>query len=269
MKIISLNAQAAYSFTSLMAFLEAHRADTDVFCFQEITSFEGTAPSQEGDGLRPDAFQQIARRLPGFHGLYAPVQDRIDWIEGFSGRASFGLATFVRPGLLLLDQADTFLCNSLNSYISGDYASLGYNALRVTVPHAGGGLTICGLHGISLPGDKLDSPARLEQSSRLLRFMSDRQGGAVIMGDFNLLPQTESVRRIENAGYRNLVREYGIATTRGSLVKKLHPEYGAGPFGFQEYADYAFVSPDIEVSSFDVPDLPVSDHLPLILTIAG
>jgi endonuclease/exonuclease/phosphatase family metal-dependent hydrolase len=91
----------------------------------------------------------------------------------------------------------------------------------------------------------------------------------MVMGDFNLLPETESVRKIERAGYRNLISEFAITTTRGSLVKKMHPEYGVGPFGFQEYADYAFVTPGIRVGSFEVPDVPVSDHLPLILTIDG
>ena len=33
----------------------------------------------------------------------------------------------------------------------------------------------------------------------------------------------------------------------------------------QYFADYAFVSPGVNVTSFAVPVLPVSDHLPFVL----
>ena len=49
-------------------------------------------------------------------------------------------------------------------------------------------------------------------------------------------------------------------------MHKLWPQYEHGKYGFQEFADYAFVSPGIRVVDFVVPDLPVSDHLPLILS---
>lgn len=269
MKIISLNAHSAYSFQELMEFFEFHRGDTDVFCLQEITSCEAPVADLSGDGVRPDALQQIAARLPGFHSFRAPVQDQVDWIYGFDDRASFGLATFVRDGLHVTESADIFLCNAANSYVSGDYATLGYNALRVTVDAGGGPLDICSVHGVSMPGDKLDTLARLRQSDELLAFLDGRPGERVVMGDFNLLPETESIRKIERAGYRNLISEFSVRTTRGSLVKKLHPEYGIGPFGFQEYADYAFVTSGVKVNSFQVPDVPVSDHLPLILEITA
>ena len=50
-------------------------------------------------------------------------------------------------------------------------------------------------------------------------------------------------------------------------MRSLFPEYEHGPYGFQEFADYAFVSPEIVVTSFEVPDLPISDHLPMMLEI--
>jgi endonuclease/exonuclease/phosphatase family metal-dependent hydrolase len=144
---------------------------------------------------------------------------------------------------------------------------MGYNALRLTVPFGRTSLTVCNLHGVSLPGHKLDTPARLAQSDRLLDFMRGRPGEAAILGDFNLFPDTESILKIERAGYRDLIKEYRVTTTRGTLVKRLHPEYATLEYGFQEYADFAFVTPDVRVAAFEVPDLPVSDHLPLILTL--
>ena len=88
-----------------------------------------------------------------------------------------------------------------------------------------------------------------------------------MMGDLNLLPQTESVALFERAGYRNLITEYNIKTTRGTLMRKLYPQFEHGPYGFQEFADYTFMSSDLEVQSFEVPDVPISDHLPMILCV--
>ena len=76
------------------------------------------------------------------------------------------------------------------------------------------------------------------------------------MGDFNLRPDTESVRMLEAAGLRNLVREYGIETTRTSLYDHRDKE---------PHANYAFVSAGIEVRDFRVLPDEVSDHAPLFL----
>lgn len=268
MKIVSLNICAAYAFDGLIAFLEREAATTDVFCFQEITSAADPIAPVTGNGWRPNALQEIGDRLPGFRPYFAPVQENPDWIPAHPGRAFFGTAIFVKSGVSVAEQGDFFICNGHNSYVNGDFETLGYNAIYVTVPHGASTLTICTVHGISLPGDKLDTPARLAQSEKLLAFLRVRPGETIVMGDFNLLPDTESIRMIERAGLRNLIRDYGITTTRGALVKKLHPEYALTPLGFQEFADYAFVSPGVTVKAFAVPDVPASDHLPLLLTIA-
>ncbi len=129
----------------------------------------------------------------------------------------------------------------------------------------GFGVTIVTLHGNSQPGSKRDSPKRLAQSQKVLDFLADKDGEKIVLGDFNLMPDTESVRMWERAGYRNLVAEYGIKSTRGSNHRKLSPQYANTPEGYQEFADYTFTSPGVKVTSFEVPDIPLSDHLPMIL----
>ncbi len=70
---------------------------------------------------------------------------------------------------------------------------------------------------------------------------------------------------IEQSGFSNLIKQFSIPTTRGSLNKKIHPEYEKQEYGWQEFADYAFISPEIIPLHFSVPDAPISDHLPMIL----
>ena len=57
----------------------------------------------------------------------------------------------------------------------------------------------------------------------------------------------------------NLIKKFAIERTRSCLS----PWFGSPDF--QEFADYTFVSPDVNVLSFTVPDIEVSDHLPLVL----
>ena len=69
---------------------------------------------------------------------------------------------------------------------------------------------------------------------------------------YNLLPGTESVHMLEESGMRNLIREYGVTSTRSSFYTK--PE---------KFADYAFVSSGVSVTDFKVLPDAVSDHLAL------
>ena len=73
-------------------------------------------------------------------------------------------------------------------------------------------------------------------------------------GDFNLLPDTQSIKKLENFGLRNLVKEYNITSTRTSFYTKS-----------EKFADYAFVSSEIAVKDFKVLPDEVSDHSPLYL----
>lgn len=73
------------------------------------------------------------------------------------------------------------------------------------------------------------------------------------MGDFNLDPDTKSLKILER-NLKNLIKEYKISTTRSSLYARQH-----------KFADYVLVSPGIKVINFQVPDIAISDHLPMIL----
>jgi len=123
----------------------------------------------------------------------------------------------------------------------------------------------CNVHGCAAPVDKRDCEERIIASQEIINFMSQFDGHKIIAVDFNLYPDTRSIQLFSEAGYQNLIRDYKISTTRGTLAKQMHPEYGIPPSVFQEFADYMFVSPRIMVGAFEVPDLPLSDHLPMIV----
>lgn len=121
-------------------------------------------------------------------------------------------------------------------------------------------LHIANVHGKTHPGHKLDTPTRIKQSKAIIDFLENKKGLKIVGGDFNLLPNTRSVKLFEQNGYSDLIKKFGIKDTRGKINHEIHKNKT-----IQYFADYCFVSPDVKVKSFTVPDIEISDHLPLIL----
>ena len=263
MKIISLNAYGGKVFGPLVDFVQSQADSTDVFCFQEVLNT--SKGSFISNGAMANLFGEFKKILPNFSAFFALAQEHFDQTALVPEDVDAGLATFVSPAYTINKTGEFFICNEPGSFTPGDFGTLPYNLHYVQFVVGGKQLTICNLHGVSQPGDKLDSLDRLAQSQKVLDFVSKQSGEKIIIGDFNLLPNTESIAMFEKAGFKDLIKEFSIKTTRGSLIKKLKPQHGTGSYGWQEFADYVFISSGIQVSNFIVPDLPISDHLPLIL----
>lgn len=266
MKFISLNAYFGHVFESLMAFIQGQAKSTDVFCFQEMLSNPKEDVLEIPCRGRVNILQEIARRLPDFVCVFAPMQDDFDIVSSYPGQVQLGNAIFYRKSLNVIETGSFFIYRSFNSYNGKDYETLGHNAVYLSLGGSSA-LTIVNLHGNSEPASKRDTPMRLQQSKTVLDFLRERPGEKIVMGDFNLFPDTESIHLFEQAGFRNLITDYAIKTTRGSHMRKLFPEYEHGKYGFQEFADYTFVGHGLQVKSFAVPDVAISDHLPMILDV--
>lgn len=267
MKFISLNCFMGHEFEPLMDFLTKEAPTTDIFCFQEMQSNpKGDLTTLPRRG-RANVLQEIQKRLPDFHCEFAPMQDDFDIVPAYPGQMQLGIATFYKKELPVIEKGSFFIYNGFNTYRgSNEWETIGHAAVYIALDGARP-LTIVNVHGNSQPADKRDTPKRLAQSHKVINFLASRTGEKIIMGDFNLFPDTRGIQMFEEAGYRNLIRDYAITTTRGFNLRKLFPEYANNSYGWQEFADYTFVSSDITVKRFEVPDVPVSDHLPMILEI--
>jgi len=229
MKIIFLNVWNAKMEKEISAFLKEQAADTDLFCFQEV------------GGRARKLFEKI---LPD-HRLAAAARKLADLRDGFAQ------ATYAAKSLETGDPEVIF----------GQRRPRCGLALCTPVRYAGGSLDAVNLHGLAQPGAKLDDPDRLRQSRGLVDFLAKRPGPKIIGGDFNLMPETESLRMFAANGYRDLIADFKIATTRNRLAWDKYP-------GSKQYfSDYVFVSPEFRARSFMVPDVEISDHLPLIVDI--
>lgn len=266
MKVISLNACMGVVFEPLMDFIEEHAADTDIFCLQEMMSTKNAKCFFSEKGARTNVLEEIAKRLPDHDCVFSVMEDDFEIDVEKDGESQLGIATFVKKSMKIIGSEEIFIANTRNSFNGKDYATVGHSALRVDVRNGERELSVINAHGRSHPPHKRDAPERIKQSQKILALAERGGTEKIIMGDFNLFPDTESIRMIEDAGFINLITKHEIQTTRGSHIRVLFPEYATGPYGYQEFADYTFISPDITVHEFSVPDVPISDHLPMILT---
>lgn len=115
-------------------------------------------------------------------------------------------------------------------------------------------LQIINVHGI-WNKDKMGDDRTLAQSEYILsKIRTDIP--CIVLGDFNLLPNSESIKMI-NGKMENLINKYNIKTTR--------PEFDDGLDKGNLVCDYIFINDKIKVNNFKVLNRNVSDHLPLIL----
>lgn len=228
MQIIFFNINhAKTSRTGIIDFLNEHRQKTSVFCLQEASDVSETI---------------IDKLLPSFFKIAA--------YKYITDPDTFHMATYINDKLTL--QNKTILMAENPALAPGIYTQLA----NINNP-----IHIINYQGLSRPGEKLDTTERLGASEAILKFLSNLQGLKIIGGDFNLLPNTKSLEMFEQKGYINLIKQFGIKSTRNEVVWRRFPK------SMQYFSDYVFVTSDVKVRSFEVPYSEISDHLPLILNI--
>ena len=251
MKLLSLNVWAGIRFEPLLQFISRYAAEVDVFCFQEVFS-TATDHLQSGES-RVNLFQEMQSALTGFNGFFDGAQDGIDMQGAVDFQISYGLATFVKRGVSIADHGDLMVYATRNGKDVKTGVTVPRNLQYLRLNISGKQLTIANLHGLWNGGGKGDDNDRLEQSRLTVDFLNGEPGDTILCGDFNLWPDTESMKLLEQ-GRRNLIKDYGIFSTRSELYTKEN-----------KFADYILVSDHVTVSYFQVlPDV-VSDHLAMLL----
>lgn len=114
---------------------------------------------------------------------------------------------------------------------------------------------IINVHGI-WNKDRIGNERTIHQSNFIIKTALEKDLPTIIVGDFNLSPESESIKLI-NEKFTNLINVYNIKSTR--------PSFDDGLDVGNNVVDYIFVNDKIKVNDFKVPNVDVSDHLPLLL----
>lgn len=258
MKLISLNTCGGRFYSPLSEFVKFHSKNTDIFCLQEI--FSSSSYRRQFPEYRANLLQEISSLLPNFTYFFDPVYEKVDTkASTVSFDLKHGLAIFVKKTIEILDYRAYFIYrDKIVNSIKKDYSDIPVNIQFLSFLNENKTYIVANFHGASYPGSKLDTLKRIRQSEKIMEMIKKTDGAKILTGDFNLLPETKSIKIIEE-NFRNLIKEFNIKKTRSNLS----PFFGTSDF--QKFADYTFVSDNVNVTDFKVPDVSISDHLPMIL----
>ena len=237
MKLITLNMWGGRVVEPLKKFL-AKYSDVDVFLFQEIYD---------------ESVETIITEYPRVRVSDILVNHRAYFRIAESN--GFGLATFVKKDIKVLVEEDVFVFGVKNAVMGEKWwQDIGKNLQHITIENFGKKYNLFNIHGIWHPTGKFDTPDRMKQSKNIIDFIRSKNSNVVFGGDFNLRPDTESIKMIKGElNLNNLIEEFNVTSTRTPLYTRSD----------EKYADHIFVSPSVEVKDFQVLKDEVSDHAAL------
>ena len=239
MKLIQLNTWAGMVYKPLIKFIKENN-DTDIFCFQEVTNGEELAEHVKTGNK--ELLKNLTKILPKYSFYYSPLITN-----------EVGLTIFIKKEIKVEKFSENFVFRWYNAQVDKDISTIGRCAQLIEFKHNKNIYSVLNFHGLWNGKGKWDTKDRLLQSKNLKKVMNQAKGKVILCGDFNLMPETKSIKILEK-GMRNLIMDYKIKDTRGELYKKE-----------LRFADYILVSPNVKVLDFKVLPESVSDHLPLYL----
>ena len=239
MKLITLNIWGGGIRGPLLEFVTSHQ-DIDIFCFQEV--YHNADKRISTDVVNPvslQIFSELQTLLPDHNGFFTPVV-----------HDSYGICTFVKKTIDVVNDGDLLIHENLHYAGSGPTHSRKLQWLECRSSDQS--FMILNVHGLWNGQGKTDAPERIAQSQKIREFMETISHPKILVGDFNLRPETESMKILEE-GMNNLIRSYNVRCTRTRLYTKEEP-----------YADYILTT-GISIKNFEVLPHEVSDHTPLLL----
>lgn len=261
MKLITLNvALFEPNNLKLVGFLKEECPD--IACFQEVT--RGLGDGVDKEFISKDTIDAGTGNLK--HSFFGPtnVFGEIN-MKDFHGQENFH---FDPKGLLELGnytKSKYKILKAQSIFLEGDFTydpsqaewpDEQYRAiLIVDLSTNDRVLRIINYHGI-WTRDKKGNLKTHEACNKILDFASESEGNVIICGDFNLFPDTPSMKVFQK-DFISLVDCFNIKTTR--------PPSNELSGNGRNVVDYIFVDKKIKVKSFEASDEDISDHSPLIL----
>ncbi|MEK7453222.1 MAG: endonuclease/exonuclease/phosphatase family protein [Patescibacteria group bacterium] len=251
MKLVTLNTWGGRAGKEkLLSFLKKYE-DTDIFSLQEVWS----APYDHLDGAHVGGTKMNQKDVMvyGMQEISATLSSHTASFHSHH-LDNYGLMMLVKNNLNIVEEGDIFVYKYKGYIPDGDIGNHARNIQYVTIQTKDGLITIINFHGLWNGKGKGDTEDRINQSKNILDFIKNLQGEYILCGDFNLLPDTKSIKIFEDYGMRNLIKDYGVKSTRTSFYEKS-----------EKHADYIFISKGIKIKDFKVFNDEVSDHLPILL----
>ena len=262
MRLISLNV-ALFETNNKELYEFLLQRKPDIICLQEVAT--SSDPKVVKDYLSKDSIDKATRKLrysvfdatwlsKDFH--LKNFHKKEDYFVDFGGWIESGI--YIKSKFKILKAINIFLKNKLvkltdwTIWPKNEAKSVQVVDLRLPGNKK---LRILNYHGIWTK-EKIGNKETLAACEKISQLATEVNYPTIITGDFNLFPDTESMR-VFHDNFISLVNKYNIQTTRPKANELSHLK--------RNVIDFIFISNGIKVKSFEVLDTDVSDHLPLIL----
>jgi endonuclease/exonuclease/phosphatase family metal-dependent hydrolase len=244
-KFVTLNLlEGGIFFDNIERFLTEERPD--VMTFQEV--YNGADATLE---KRFRTMEVLSSIFPSYHASFAAAFNDIDHGGVESGNAILSRFPITSAGHAFFDVPyDPAYRKELRN---GDYSHDPQVIQTVQLDAEGKTLHIGNVHGI-WNTDGNDNPRRLAMSKTIVEQMRGKSP-AILAGDFNVQPETETIGNIEKH-MTNVFK--GQLTSTFNMRHKTNPGYATA------VVDMVFVSPDVQVVSNHLSEADVSDHKALV-----
>ncbi len=264
LQVMCLNGWGGKLYDELLPYLAS--AHPDVLCLQEVVhtplSKKTWLTYRDGDHILPQRanfFNDVCKTLPDHVAIFCPAAQGVLWDVDTAIPSQWGLATFIHKSFPIIGQVQSFVHKSYSPSGYGDHPrSRSAHGVRLYDYQKDCSVSITHMHGLRDLAGKSDTLERAVQAQRLLdisRQIASLDDLSVICGDFNVEPDSETLKILARAGFTELVSSHGYNGTRTSYYQK------PGKF-----ADYMLINREAEVQEFQVVcDPEVSDHCPLVL----
>lgn len=262
MRLISLNV-ALFETNNEKLYKFLLDQQPDIVCLQEVAL--STDPKVVKDYLSKDFIDKATKNLK--HSFYSSTwlskdfhlknfHKKDDYFIDFKGWIESGI--YIKSKFEILKAANIFLKNKFGPMT--DWTNWPKNEVKsvqvvdLQLPSSKK-LRVLNYHGIWTK-EKIGNKETLEACKKINKLATEVNYPTIITGDFNLFPNTESMR-VFNKDFISLVDQHNIQTTR--------PKTNELSLLERNVVDFILISKGFKVNSFEVLDSDVSDHLPLIL----
>ncbi|MCA9318025.1 endonuclease/exonuclease/phosphatase family protein [Candidatus Saccharibacteria bacterium] len=239
MKLMTLNVWQGRLERVLLKHLE--QQNFDFACMQEAVDYGGKT------GGIISSYSTIGKSLRLDHQFFSPLNAT----KFGKNEISFGNVIYSKLPFTLSE--NTFTRGSYKADFDFDEDDYNIRALQhVALGVEGKKLHILNHHGHHIDAHKLGDDETLRQTSMIIDYIKKLDGAVILCGDFNLSPESESIKQFDSV-LKNLSVDYSLETTRSLLTYK------------NEVCDYIFVNDEVDIQDFSMDQTIISDHNALIL----
>lgn len=253
-KFIQVNIYCGKYLDSLVEFLK--REQPDFISMQEVTVGSINLYSDK----EVSTFEILKERL-GLDGVLSPYIKYLDLPGASFGNAVLGKFPIKQFKTIPLNQSREIMYSEVenatgeeNAEINESRQNLPRELLDVTFDVNGRNIHALSWHG-AWTAPPTDTVETVRQASVLAQYLKTIPEPYILGCDSNNVPKSKTILTID-AVSNNLMKGSGILQTTHPTAHKIAPR------GY--LIDFVFTSPDFKLKSVNVPDVLVSDHLPVV-----